>query len=100
MEKPDTKSASAAIVVYNKKILLILRDAVSGIYAPNTWSVPGGLGKEGESSEEILLRELEEEIGIRPKNFNLLELKKSMNTRPHCQRHLGNLYLIQNEFRH
>ena len=60
---------SKAIVVHKKKILLLLRDNIPTIYAPNKWSLPGGGGEDGESPEQVLFRELEEEIGIVPKNF-------------------------------
>ncbi len=63
---------SKAIVVHNKKILLLLRDNIPTIYAPNKWSLPGGGGENGESPEQVFLRELEEEIGIVPKNFSSL----------------------------
>ncbi|MDO8570801.1 MAG: NUDIX domain-containing protein [Candidatus Daviesbacteria bacterium] len=68
MKKPGAK----AFVVYNKKLLLILRDNNPGISFPNTWNLPGGGIEEGESGLETIRRELQEEIGVVPEN--ILEL--------------------------
>ncbi len=62
MPKPGAK----AIVFYKGKILLVLRDAIPTIPHPNTWNTPGGGIEAGESPEQALLRELEEEICLKP----------------------------------
>lgn len=66
------KSSSKAIVIYRKKILLILRDNIRGIKQPNKWSIPGGMLEKGESHEQALRRELKEEINVVPKNLQYL----------------------------
>jgi len=63
------KIISKAVVVYKKKTLLLLRDNIPTIHAPNKWSLPGGGGENGEGPEETLLRELKEEIGVIPTKF-------------------------------
>lgn len=63
---------SKAIIVHNGKVLLLLRDNIPTIYAPNKWSLPGGGGENGESPKQTLFRELKEEIDIAPKNFSFL----------------------------
>ncbi|NQV90488.1 NUDIX domain-containing protein [Candidatus Uhrbacteria bacterium] len=62
LRKPGAK----AIVVYQDKILLVLRDDNPAIAYPNTWNTPGGGIEEGESPEEALVRELQEEICMTP----------------------------------
>jgi 8-oxo-dGTP diphosphatase len=44
--------------------LLVLRRAPSMSYKPNTWDLPGGHLVSGESFEECLAREIEEETGL------------------------------------
>lgn len=66
---------SAGIVTYKDKILLMLRDNNPVIHDPNKWSLIGGHLEEGETPDKGLLRELEEEIGIRPKNFSKVKEK-------------------------
>ena len=65
MKKPGAK----AFIVYNKKLLLILRDNNPNISFPNTWNLPGGGIEEGESGIEAIKRELQEEISVIPKNI-------------------------------
>lgn len=55
-----------AFVIYEKKVLLILRDNISTIPYPNTWNLPGGGVEEGEDFDTALRRELMEEIDIAP----------------------------------
>ncbi|MFA5932849.1 MAG: NUDIX domain-containing protein [Microgenomates group bacterium] len=65
MKKPGVK----IFVVFDKKILLILRDNDSEIPSPNTWNLPGGGIEENETTENAAKRELREEINIIPKNL-------------------------------
>lgn len=60
------KPGSKALVVYRGKVLLVLRDDSPAIAYPNTWNTPGGGIEEGESPEQALVRELEEEIHLVP----------------------------------
>ena len=53
------------------KILLGLR-SVDRDYYPNTWDVFGGHVEEGETLEETLVRELEEELGVVPTRYETL----------------------------
>lgn len=65
-------SGTKGIVAYQGKLLLILRDNKPDIPFPNTWEYIGGGKDENESFEEAGLREIEEEIGIRPRNYTFL----------------------------
>lgn len=66
------ESGSMGLVIYQNKILLFLRDNKPEIVYPNTWSWIGGGQENGESLTETGLREIKEEIGVRPKNYTLL----------------------------
>ena len=63
------KSGVKAILIYQGKILLSLRDNKSDIPYPNMWDLPGGGCEEGESMEDSLRRELREELNISPKRL-------------------------------
>lgn len=67
-------SGTKGIVAYKDKILLILRDDKPEIPFPNTWEYVGGGKEESETFEEAGLREVEEEIGIKPKDYTFLGL--------------------------
>lgn len=71
---------SAAIVTYNNKILLFLRDNKPNILDPNCWSLIGGHVEDNESFDDGLIRELQEEISITPTSFKFLfNFKGSIN---------------------
>jgi 8-oxo-dGTP diphosphatase len=61
-----------AFVVFNKKLMFILRDDNPNIPFPNTWNLPGGGVEDDESPEAALIRELKEEINITPKKVTFL----------------------------
>lgn len=63
------KTGAKAFVIYNKKLLLILRDNKPDIPSPNKWSLPGGAIEKNETILETIKRELQEEINIIPKNI-------------------------------
>jgi 8-oxo-dGTP diphosphatase len=58
-----------AFMIFDKKILLILRDNDSSIPDPDTWGLPGGAVEEKESFIEALQRELYEELHIEPQQI-------------------------------
>jgi 8-oxo-dGTP diphosphatase len=63
------KTGAKAFVIYNKKLLLILRDNKPDIPSPNKWGLPGGAVEKNETILEAIERELQEEINIIPKNI-------------------------------
>lgn len=65
-------TSCTSILVYNKKILLILRDNNSDIPEPNTWQLPGGGTEAGEDHYQTIKRELQEEINMIPKQLKYL----------------------------
>ncbi|BCX14656.1 MAG: hypothetical protein KatS3mg088_339 [Patescibacteria group bacterium] len=69
---PKLPASSGAFVVHKGKILLLKRDNNPKIPNPNCWSIIGGVVEKGETFEEALIRETQEEICIKPKNYSLL----------------------------
>ncbi|MBK9388711.1 MAG: NUDIX domain-containing protein [Bacteroidetes bacterium] len=61
----------AAIILENDKgdFLLALRDNKSWIPFPNHWDLIGGHVEEGETPEEALVREYNEELGLELKEY-------------------------------
>ncbi|MBO1908180.1 NUDIX domain-containing protein [Microvirga sp. 3-52] len=58
-----------ALIVRDGMLLLGRRSAEKAI-CPDTWDVIGGHVEAGETFEDALLREVEEEIGIRPLGYD------------------------------
>jgi 8-oxo-dGTP diphosphatase len=65
-----------AVVIFENKILTILRDNKPNIHYPNMWDIPGGGIEIGETVKDCILREVWEEIGIKPKNVKFLWFEK------------------------
>ena len=65
MQKPGVK----AFIIYDKKLLLILRDNKTNIPSPNKWGLPGGAIEKNEPILKAIERELKEEINIVPENI-------------------------------
>lgn len=66
----STQIAVAALLVDpDERILYQLRDDDPAIFQPNLWGLIGGAIEEGESPEDALYRELEEEIEYSPNNL-------------------------------
>ena len=59
------RNAVAAIILdEEQRVLLQLRDDRDDIFFPNHWGCFGGAIEPGETAQDSLIRELEEEIGI------------------------------------
>ncbi len=63
---------AVAIIIYHKKILLLLRDNNPDIPSPNAWQLPGGQTEEGEDHLQTMQRELLEEISMIPHDLTPL----------------------------
>ncbi len=66
-----------AFVVYDGKVLMQQRD--ENDRNPHKWSLVGGGREPGESAEQTLLRELDEEICIKPSNYKFLLSRPSLH---------------------
>jgi 8-oxo-dGTP diphosphatase len=67
------RHCSCALFVRNGRFLLGRRSPDKRLY-PDVWDLIGGHAKAGETPEQALLREVEEEIGSIPSQFSLLEI--------------------------
>jgi 8-oxo-dGTP diphosphatase len=59
-----TTHVAAGIIIQNDKILIAERP--KGTSFAGFWEFPGGKAEPGETSQEALIRELQEEVGITP----------------------------------
>ena len=78
------KPSAKAITIYNKKLLLILRDNFAHIADPNKWNLPGGEVDEGETYEEAIMREFYEELCIKPKNVKRIGILEHSDGSKHA----------------
>lgn len=66
-----SKRIVGAVIVRDGKLLLGLRSSRKK-HAPDTWDTVGGHVEAGESDEQAMVREVEEEAGVRPTRYELL----------------------------
>lgn len=71
--------STAAYILHNRKLLLLLRDDIPTIKDPNTWDTPGGACEGDESFDDCLKREVEEELELKVKNFIYLGNRSTPN---------------------
>ncbi|MEI6296852.1 MAG: NUDIX domain-containing protein [bacterium] len=90
MKNNQNQQVVSSIIVFNKKLLLLLRDNSPGIRDPECWQLPGGVVEGNETISEAIRRELLEEIGITPKNINYL-------TNPYPNIHIFYIPLTEKE---
>lgn len=74
-ELPYRKGAQALILNSDDEVLIVqLND-----YNENEWNIPGGGRESGESAENNILREIEEELDIKKKDIAILAKSPSKN---------------------
>lgn len=67
-----------AIVVNDKDEVLLVKRASTSRTEPGTWSRPGGMVEFGETVEQAVEREIEEETGIKVRAVRLLEMTQNI----------------------
>jgi len=72
------RTAACAILSRGSKILLGRRSSSRKFY-PNVWDLIGGHCEDRESPEQTLLRELQEELGITPTEFQKIDILDEPN---------------------
>lgn len=65
--------------ILDGQLLVYLRDDFAHIPFPNMWDFPGGLREGDETAEQCVLRELEEEFGIKLEESRLIYKKIGVN---------------------
>ncbi|MEP1208856.1 MAG: NUDIX domain-containing protein [Rhizobiaceae bacterium] len=76
------------VLLRNGKVMLARRSDQRKFY-PSCWSFPGGHIEPGETPEQALIRELQEEIGIKATDFHKLrEIDVRIQDRPDYVFHL------------
>ena len=72
-------SACKLAYILDNKLLVYLRDDFAHIPFPNMWDFPGGMREGDETPEQCVLRELEEEFGIKLEESRLTYKKIGVN---------------------
>ena len=86
------KVTVGGVLIRGDEILLGKRSAHRASY-PGAWDVPGGNSKEGETLEQTLVRELEEELGIIAVEYRLLGVVRESKPGDHGEG-FHHIYLV------
>jgi len=70
------KGTSIIFVNDNRQILLFLRDDKPGLPYRNMWDIPGGHVEDGETPEQCIVREMEEEMDLTLEQFELFSVRE------------------------
>ncbi|MEF3692536.1 MAG: NUDIX domain-containing protein [Candidatus Moraniibacteriota bacterium] len=70
------KKSSGALITYNKKVLMLLRDNNPRIPDPNCWQLIGGYLEANETPTEALIREVKEESNLQISEDEIKEIGK------------------------
>jgi 8-oxo-dGTP diphosphatase len=76
---PENFTACKLAYIFNGQLLVYLRDDFEHIPFPNMWDFPGGVREGDETAEQCVLRELDEEFGIKLEESRLIYKAKGIN---------------------
>jgi 8-oxo-dGTP diphosphatase len=76
---PENFTACKLAYIFNGQLLVYLRDDFEHIPFPNMWDFPGGVREGDETAEQCVLRELDEEFGIKLEESRLIYKKVGVN---------------------
>lgn len=82
-----------AIAVNEKGEILLVKRAPT-VPNPNKWSVPGGFFDQGETTEEAVLRELQEETGLTGKIRCLFHINDNPNRPKEDRQNVDFIYIV------
>lgn len=68
------RATACGLLLREGRLLLERRPATARVY-PGLWDTPGGHLEPGEAPEAAFLREMGEELGIRPTGYRLLAVE-------------------------
>jgi 8-oxo-dGTP pyrophosphatase MutT (NUDIX family) len=68
--QPGNAAVALIVVGPERRYLMQLRDQKPGIFYPGHWGLFGGAMDAGESTEDALLRELQEELGLKAEHIS------------------------------
>ena len=73
LQSEEMKPKGTSIIFLNgrNEILLLLRDDFPHLKYPGCWDIPGGGVEEGETPEQTIAREMQEEMGLDIAPFSL-----------------------------
>ncbi len=77
----------AGVIIHSNKVLIIQRSADEDVF-PNLWEIPSGKRESFEKSQDALVREVKEEVGIKVKPIkplDVLNLKSKKKTKSEMQ---------------
>lgn len=77
MGRAKFKLAATAIITFQGKVLMGKKKETRRKVIPGQWHFAGGFVDEGESPEEAVIREVEEETGLNGEIFQLLDVNHS-----------------------
>lgn len=83
----------AALIIRSQRILLGQRSATRAFY-PGVWDAFGGHVEPNEQHEQTLIRELQEELGITPTQWNYLETISPSEAKEESDLLILHLYLV------
>ena len=82
------QTAGGLLIDSNGRVLLGLRAHHKRV-APGLWDIVGGRVEHGEAADDALIREIVEELGVRPTRFRLLaSLVEQSDGAPLCVHHV------------